>query len=204
MKTLRDIQNVYQEGIIDKMILDNTMVGLESLESIVQLSTVVNDLSGCIAEVGVYNGGSSLLLCKLNPEKEILIFDTFEGMPETNSFDNEHKKGDFNDVSEQYLRNLLKDYLNCSIYKGVFPRDTGIYAKNKLFKLVHLDVDIYESYKNCLEFFYPRMVRNGVVIMDDYGSEFCLGAKKAIDEFMSEKPEKLIIGPQRQSHFIKE
>ena len=73
-----------------------------------------------------------------------------------------------------------------------------------MFKLVHLDVDIYESYKNALEFFYPRMVRNGVIVMDDYGSKFCLGAKKAIDRFMSYKPEKLIIVLQRQSHFIKE
>jgi hypothetical protein len=107
-------------------------------------------------------------------------------------------------VSEQYVKDLLNDYINCRIYKGIFPADTGSYVKNKMFKLVHLDVDIYMSYKNSLDFFYPRMIKNGIVIMDDYRLKFCFGAKKAIDEFMSNKPEKLIIGPQRQSHFIKE
>src|SRR3989338_3744494 len=40
--------------------------------------------------------------------------------------------------------------------------------KNKKFSLVHFDVDTYESTKNSIEFFYPRMTRGGVILSHDY------------------------------------
>jgi hypothetical protein len=73
------IHDIYQDMLIDKTILNNTLVGVESLKNIIQLSTAVQDLNDCIAEVGVYKGGTSLLLCKLNPENEVFVFDTFNG-----------------------------------------------------------------------------------------------------------------------------
>lgn len=192
-----------QEDTIDDTVLEKTLVGIESLKNIMQLSIIVNNLTGDIAEVGVYKGGSALLLCRLNPTTDVYIFDTFGGLPEISSFDDTHKKDDFNDVCEQEVRDLLREHRNCNIYKGVFPRDIGIAIKDNWFKLVHLDVDIYTSYRDALSFFYPRMTHGGVIILDDYGSKFCHGAKKAVDEFMIDKPEKLIIGPERQAHFYK-
>jgi len=199
-----DTGDSQKDSMIDKNVLDNTLVGLESLRIIAQLSEAVRGMDGCVAEVGVYRGGSALLLCRANPDSEIFIFDTFEGLPEPSGFDNTHLKGDFSDTSEQQVRKLLAGYRNCRIYKGLFPEETGHHIQDKLFKLVHLDVDIYTSYKNSLEFFYPRMVRGGIVIMDDYASGYCLGAKKAIDNFMTGKSEILIRDPLRQAHFVKD
>ena len=52
--------------------------------------------------------------------------------------------------------------------------------------LLHIDVDTYEPTKICLDILYPHVVKNGVVILDDYGA--FPGANKAIDEFFSNKP----------------
>jgi len=198
----RTTMNRYET--IDQLILDSTRVGSKSLRNLIRLSHSVSGLQGDIAEVGVYNGGSALLLCRLNPNGHIYLFDTFEGLPEVTKQDNYHLQGDFNDASERRVKKLLKDYNHWRIYKGTFPADTGKAIENIHFRLVHLDVNTYTSYRDALQFFYHRMIRDGVIIMDDYGSNYCLGAKKAIDKFIRDKPERLIIGPERQAHFFKE
>lgn len=188
---------------IDQLVLDNTLVGIESLRSLVRLSQSVRNLQGDIAEVGVYNGGSALLLCRLNPDREIYLFDTFHGLPEVTEEDNYHKTGDFQEASEAKVNLLLDSFDNWRIFPGIFPTDTGKFIANHKFRFVHLDVDTYVSYRDSLLFFYHRMIDGGVIVMDDYGSQYCLGAKKAIDEFIQDKSEKLIIGPERQAYFFK-
>ena len=51
---------------------------------------------------------------------------------------------------------------------------------------MHINVDLYEPTKDSLDFFYPRLVKNGVIICNDYGSCKFPGAKKAVDEFLEE------------------
>lgn len=192
-----------KDNALDRAVLDITPLGIKSLRNLERLSYLVRNLRGDIAEVGVYKGGSALLLCRLNPDAQIHLFDTFEGLPRITKFDNHHKKDDFSDVCEEEVRKLLSNYKNCRIYKGVFPSRTGERVEDKQFRLVHLDVDTYTRYRDSLEFFYMRLVSKGVIILDDYGSRFCLGAKKAVDEFVKENPERLILGPERQAYFFK-
>jgi hypothetical protein len=35
------------------------------------------------------------------------------------------------------------------------------------FCIAHLDVNLYESYRECLQFFYPRIVVIGIVLVDE-------------------------------------
>jgi hypothetical protein len=42
-----------------------------------------------------------------------------------------------------------------------------------------------------------------VIVCDDYGSAYCPGAKKAIDEFFSDKLEQVISLPTGQSLVVK-
>ena len=55
------------------------------------------------------------------------------------------------------------------------------------FCFIHLDVDIYSSYIECLDELYAKLVPGGVVVFDDYGSSKWPGAKKAVDEFFADK-----------------
>ena len=55
---------------------------------------------------------------------------------------------------------------------------------DRQFILVHMDVDLYEPYRDSIEFFFPRLVEGGAMVFDDYGLTQFPGAKLAIDEAM--------------------
>ena len=50
--------------------------------------------------------------------------------------------------------------------------------------LLRLDTDWYESTKHELTHLFPRLSKNGIIIIDDYGH--WRGCKKAVDEYFSE------------------
>jgi O-methyltransferase len=164
--------------------IGGTICGADALNNLVRLMESIKDLNGDVAEVGVYKGGSALLISRTLINDRIFLFDTFEGMPESNENDNYHKKGDFNDTSYEEVVKLFSENKNIFVYKGCFPRENSEIISDKKFKLVHLDVDIYDSYKECLDFFYDKMVTGGIMVFDDYSASSCLGAKKAVDEFI--------------------
>lgn len=171
--------------MLDKQITKNTLVDYPRLDKLIYYIQKTKWLPGDLAEVGVYKGGTAYLLRQFSSiSKKLYLFDTFEGLPEVNQYDLHHK-GDFNDTSLQKVDELLNTskFLNYSIYKGIFPNENSEYIKHKTFSLVHLDVDIYDSIKNCLEFFTPRMEPGGVIILDDYNEPNCPGAKLAANNF---------------------
>ena len=68
---------------------------------------------------------------------------------------------------------------------------------------VHIDVDLYEPTRDSIEFFYPRLAPGAVVLCDDFGMPTCPGATKAIEEFLRDKPEKMLFLPDSGGFFIK-
>jgi O-methyltransferase len=161
-------------------------------------------LEGNIAEVGMYKGGTALKILQSYPNEQFYGFDNFEeGMPSASNYDN-HQEGDFKDTSYDSVKELLKEFKNAKIYKGVFPATNSEVVKNSKFKFVHLDVDIYPSYVECLNFFYDKMVKGGIILCDDYKAESCPGAKKAIDEFALLKNIELHEGNDYQVYIIKQ
>jgi len=147
-------------------------------------------IDGDIAEVGVYKGGSAKIICEVAGGKSVHLFDTFEGLPSPCDMDNPRQshKGDFF-ASLESVKDYLKIYPNIYFYKGVFP-STSDSIKNKKFSFVHFDVDIYESTLNCLNFFYSRMNKGGVIISHDYSMSD--GVRRAFDQFFKDKPEIII------------
>lgn len=62
------------------------------------------------------------------------------------------------------------------------------------FALILIDCDQYAGTKFCLEYFYGRMSRGGMILIDDYFTpvgQDIVGVKVAVDEFLEDKPEKL-------------
>lgn len=164
-------------------LVGNTLVDMPRLEEIVIALMKTSVLRGDVAEVGVYKGGTARWICE-HSRKHVLLFDTFTGMPEVKPVDI-HKKGDFSDTSLSHVANLLNGLSNYSLYRGIFPRVNSEYADFRSFSFVHLDVDIYDSVKECLEFFSPRMTPGGIILLDDYNEPDCPGAKLATDEFVA-------------------
>lgn len=175
-------------------ILDNTVVSKQRCRVLYDCLMKTFDIPGDIAEVGVYRGGTLRLLASLSPHKIVHGFDTFCGMPQVDAAkDNHHKEGNFSETSYENVKNFLKDVPNIVLYKGIFPHTTANIIDID-FSFVHIDADIYPSVLAACNFFYPRMSPGGIIISDDYGSLSCVGAKIAMDEFFSRKPEQITRG----------
>lgn len=149
-------------------------------------------LEGEVAELGVYKGGSARLLARIFagrcPQKQILLFDTFAGLPAADRARDIYREGELADTSLEEVRAYLRDCPNVRFYKGLFA-DTLPAVRDHRFCLVHVDVDLYASVRECCAFFYPRMVSGGIMVFDDYGFLSCPGARQAVDDFFAEKRE---------------
>lgn len=147
-------------------------------------------IKGDIAEVGVYKGGTAKIICKAKGSKKLHLFDTFEGLPEaTVNDDKEFVSQEKFYVSYEGVKNFLKKEKGVYLYKGLFP-STAKPIENLHFSFVHLDVDLYKSTLDCLEFFYPRMSKGGVILSHDYTN--LIGVNKAFNNFFSDKTELII------------
>jgi O-methyltransferase len=145
---------------------------------------------GDLAEVGVFKGGSAKLICEAKGNRTLHLFDTFEGLPELSKLDAKeqfYKKKYSCPIDD--VKSYLKQYPNVHFLKGLFP-ETANPVTNTKFCFVHLDVDLYESTKNCISFFYSRMTKGGIIISHDYA--YAKGVHVAFDEFFKDKPEAVI------------
>jgi O-methyltransferase len=166
------------------------------------------NLSGNWYECGVFRGGTAAMLAMLlndklhNSTTQLHLFDTFEGMPDTDPEKDLHQQGDFSDtsleaVSEQVLKNI-QDQSLVHFHKGFIP-DTFASLESHQISFAHIDVDIYKSIIDCCEFIYPRMQGGGFMIFDDYGFGSCPGAREAVDEFFKDKAEQVVVLPTGQA-----
>jgi len=62
---------------------------------------------------------------------------------------------------------LLLD--NVQIIQGIFPEETSSEIENDKFRFCHIDVDVYQSAKDIVDWIWARMVRGGIIVYDDYG-----------------------------------
>jgi len=194
--------NIADFQLLFGQIENRTVVSQDRCFMLYQMAKYAESKEGEIAEVGVYKGGTGKLIAKTCPGKSVHLFDTFSGMPQTTRSIDLHEKGDFADTSLDSVKTFLSDCNNVIFHPGFFP-DTAEAVKDKKFCLVYIDVDIYQSVKDCLEFFYYRMVLGGVMVLDDYECLSTPGSKKAIAEFLADKPEVPIIITREQCVLIK-
>jgi len=145
---------------------------------------------GDVAEVGVYMGGSAKLICEAKGDRPLHLFDTFEGLPEVSKTQDSTRfhKNQYSCTLGCVKKGLSK-YPNVFFYKGMFP-STADPVSDRQFSFVHLDVDLHESTKSCLEFFYPRMSKGGVIISHDYLDS--KGVKTAFQAYFKDKPESVL------------
>jgi O-methyltransferase len=176
-----------------------------NINILLDLLDATQAVSGDIGECGVFRGRTlvpmGIYLAQQNSPKHIFGFDSFEGFDDAIEVDvvmggeecKDRHVGAFNETSVGLVQKKLSRFgvKNATLVKGYF-RDTLKRYQDRRFSFVHLDCDIYESYKETLEFFYPRTNAGGVILFDEYRDPRWPGCTKAIDEFLADKPEKPI------------
>ena len=167
----------------------------------------VKTLPGAAAECGTYTGVSAWFIAKELDGTDLFLFDSFEGLSAPSSEDRVPKgiqqwaEGDLA-VPEDAAYENLRGFQNLHFMKGWIPRRFSEVAHLQ-FKLVHVDVDVYEPTRDSLLFFYERMVNGGIIVIDDYGFENCPGAYLAANEFMQNRPETIIHLPTGQGIIVR-
>jgi len=168
------------------------------------------NINGAFVECGVWRGGSSMLIAIMLEQRKIFdrmiyLYDTFEGMPEPSKVDIsiEGDKAEIllyktkrinNDNSIWCFADLMDVTRNMKSTN--YPERNIVYVKGKVedtvpaklptdeIAILRLDTDWYESTKHELNILYPILVKNGVLIIDDYGH--WQGCKLAVDEYFSQ------------------
>lgn len=76
---------------------------------------------------------------------------------------------------------------NTKILAGIFPEETGKLVAEEIFRFCHIDVDVYQSAKDVMEWLWPKLVSGGIVVFDDYGFHGCDGVTRFVNEERSKK-----------------
>lgn len=134
---------------------------------------------------------------KMN-DMDFYAFDSFEGLPETiKDEDGFFQGGTFSTNISEFLylvkkqSGLILNPENC--IKGYYENSLTNKLQSKMPKagVVHIDVDLYSSTVEVLEFIKPLMVIGTVLIFDDW---YCFspgkskGEKRAFEEFCIKYP----------------
>ena len=161
---------------------------------------LADNVTGDIAELGVFKGNCAKLLNQMVPkDRNIFLLDTFEGFSDKDLNNNEPSNsvvGDFSAGLEE-VKAFVGNDSRISYIAGYFPETATKIPESTRFSFVNLDVDLYSPIKSGLEYFYPRMTKGGIIAIHDYANSCWPGVKKAVDEFLADKNEQIIVLPDR-------
>ena len=195
-----------------------TMTSIERMYALYQSVRYVlaNDIPGSFVECGVWRGGSAMLMAKMLADRgirdrKLYLYDTFEGMspPTTQDVDFRGRKADGllekhadqKETSVWCLADLNEVKHNMG--KTGWAESNIVYVEGKVedtipsrlpeapIALLRLDTDWYESTYHELLHLYPLLVKNGFLIIDDYG--YWKGAREAVDKYFEENRIKIFM-----------
>ncbi len=145
--------------------------------------------AGSIIEIGVWRGGTGALIAKqainCGISDPVYLCDTFTGVVKAGAKDSNYRGREHADTSRKIVEKLLFNRLlldNVQIMQGIFPDETSHEVENERFRFCHIDVDVYQSAKEIVDWIWTRMVRGGIIVYDDYGFYGCDGITKYVEE----------------------
>lgn len=160
------------------------------------------ELPGDVLEFGVYKGCSLVRLLSFRNllenenSRKIFGFDAFGKFPNSlelesdrqfvQKFENAGGYGISKAELELHLNN--KGFKNYELIEGDILRTIPEFIlsnEHRKISLLHIDVDVYEPTKAILECFWDRIVKGGILMLDDYGTVD--GETKAVDEFFKNR-----------------
>ena len=156
----------------------------------VQALLFTDNLAGATAEAGCLYGTSSYIILSYSRDTHY-IYDSMQGLSKPNNLDyNELSKEKMDRLSKKTKRNnfltrvedTLSDFKHFMIGVGWIP-DCFNKQRHDFFRFVHIDVDLYEPTYESIKHFYPRLIKGGVIVCDDYGFKSWLGAKAGIEAY---------------------
>lgn len=171
---------------------------------------------GDLIECGILTGKSFDIFANVVDQwdtlgRKIYGFDSFQGFaaPDERDLDvrsgrQAFEKGSCRGWDKQTISNALS-YHKCPIelIQGWIP-DCFAGYEQKQFCFAHIDVDLYRSTYDTISYIYPRMLKGGIILFDDYGFPMVPGSRKAVDDYLQDKSETIISLLTGQAFIIKQ
>jgi O-methyltransferase len=185
-----------------------TMTSPERVYVLIQAVRYVTKaaIPGAIVECGVWKGGSMAaaartLLQMKDVSRDLYLFDTFEGMTPPGAEDVDFLGKHASEVWADWvgpnhaLNNAPLEQVRNVLYATGYPKEKIHFIEGRVedtipasapesIALLRLDTDWYESTRHELIHLFPRLIRAGVLIIDDYGH--WQGSRKACDEYFEQ------------------
>lgn len=206
-----------EDGETAKFVQPYTMTSPERIRALCAATRYIEQagIQGAIVECGVWRGGSMMAVARTlmrlgAGERDLYLFDTFEGMSEPGVHDvattgetarelldrasctQEDLVWCYAPLKQVELAMSLTCYPAARMHfiPGQVERTITETAPDKI-ALLRLDTDWYESTRHEMEQLFPRLSRGGVLILDDYGH--WQGARRAVDEYFQEHQVKILL-----------
>ena len=158
--------------------------------------------NGNWVQVGCWKGGSSLFLASLREEAraagKLFIIDTFGDIPTSNlhwekdiAFVNYFQMNSPISSYKLEVESLLRKYDLLEASRIIDTTIESLLPEQlpEQISFVFIDLDFYEPTLLSLEKLYNSIVKNGVILIDDYYSPF-FNCREAVDHFFTVKREK--------------
>jgi O-methyltransferase len=180
---------------------------------------VEREIPGAFAECGVWRGGSIIAMILTLQElgrtdRDLYLYDTFEGMTEPTEHDvsafgrsavdiwSEAQEREGVAFPEYFNEEFTEDIVRENVLGTGYPAERVHFVRGTVeetlpeqapaeIALLRLDTDWYESTRHELVHLYPRLVDGGVLIIDDYGH--WKGARRAVDEYFGSEADPLLL-----------
>ncbi len=197
---------LFEEGLeISKTLKRNPDLAPKArFYNLIQFYCSTFSLEGETAEAGCLFGLSSFLMCGYERLKDPSfsgkghhIFDSFVGLSTPTREDiqkdienpyinkllkrkekGKHRHRSFLEITKKTLSEFPDIQYNIGWIPEVFKN-----LPDREYRFVHVDVDLYEPTYASFEYFYPRLIKGGVIVCDDYGFVGWPGAKAAVDKY---------------------
>ncbi|MFX1383553.1 MAG: class I SAM-dependent methyltransferase [Promethearchaeota archaeon] len=167
-----------------------------------------------LVECGVAEGVTAFFLLKeLKEQKELGLiknyslhcYDAWEQMREEYLLKTEKSCiGKFSNLNIELVKRNLSEFSDNVVYhQGYIPDSLKVPpSAPESISFLHIDLNSVIPTQAALEFFYPKILRGGTILFDDYGDKSYSGTKECADRFFSEKPGSLMPLPTGQAIYF--
>jgi len=141
-------------------------------------------------------------LKNMDVHKILHLYDAWAPMKRENLVERElHDEGNYSNINIDRIQKNLCKYNNVCYHKGYLPE--SLYGDSPLqISYLHIDLNSVKSTVGVLEYLYPYMLHNSIILFDDYGWGGYEQTKKGIDGFLKNKYGRLLNVPTGQAVFI--
>lgn len=159
-------------------------IGMQDFARIIHICHYVLEtehLDGDMVEFGCFIGHTAKMMMAIS-KKNMHVYDSFEGLPDRNG------------LMAIRRQQLVDNFAGCrlpTIHEGWFKDLTDKDLPEKI-SLAHLDGDLYSSVMESLNLVYGRMVKDGVILIDDFDHPEWSGVRQAVEDFFRNKPERYV------------